>query len=211
MESDRRTGSALHLIHEKKLSGLQPMLPLLESIVRGRVRALAGVGFLEGYDIVGLTATADGRRVTGARVRAGDGVEETVEADVVVDTTGRGSRAALWLDQLGHGRPVVEKVQVGLGYATRTYRLPEGAMGKDQVMLVTSGLHLRRSMLYFSHFGVRALPARGDYVGAAMNSLPLAHNFLLMDLTLHEYAGLLRYHVYEMLGWNIEARHPGAL
>jgi hypothetical protein len=61
------------------------------------------------------------------------------------------------------------------------------------------------------HFAVRALPARADYVGAVMSPLPLAHNFLLMDLTVHEYAGLLRYRVYEMLGWNIEVRHPGAL
>lgn len=121
--------------------GLQSLLcgrPLLEGVVRARVRALAGVGFLEGYDIVGLTATVDGRRVTGARIRSGDGVEETVEADVVVDTTGRGSRAPVWLEQLGHGRPEVEKVQVGLAYATRAYRLPEGAMGKDQVMLVNA-------------------------------------------------------------------------
>jgi hypothetical protein len=31
------------------------------------------------------------------------------------------------------------------------------------------------------------------------------------DLTLHEYAGLVRYRVYEMLGWNIKAQSPGAL
>ncbi|MBW8805086.1 MAG: FAD-dependent monooxygenase [Catenulisporales bacterium] len=121
--------------------GLQSLLcgrPLLEGIVRSRVRALAGVRFREGCDIVGLNATADGRRVTGARIRSGDGGEETVEADVVVDTTGRGSRAALWLERLGHGRPEVEKVEVGLAYASRAYRLPEGAMGKDQVMLVNA-------------------------------------------------------------------------
>jgi uncharacterized SAM-binding protein YcdF (DUF218 family) len=82
---------------------------------------------------------------------------------------------------------------------------------QDQVVLVTSGLHLRRSILYFSHFGIGALPARADYVGAALSPVPLAYNFLLMDLTLHEYAGLVRYRVYEMLGWNIEAQRPGAL
>jgi hypothetical protein len=32
-----------------------------------------------------------------------------------------------------------------------------------------------------------------------------------MDLALHEYTGLVRYRVYEMLGWNIKAQHPGAL
>ena len=82
---------------------------------------------------------------------------------------------------------------------------------QDQVVLVTSGLHLRRSILYFSHFGVHALPARADYVRAAMSPLPVTYNFLLMDLALHEYAGLVRYRVYEMLGWNIKARNPGAL
>jgi uncharacterized SAM-binding protein YcdF (DUF218 family) len=82
---------------------------------------------------------------------------------------------------------------------------------QDQVILVTSGLHLRRSILYFSHFGIHALPARADYVGANMSPLPVAYNFLLMDLALHEYAGLVRYRVYEMLGWNIKAQHAGAL
>ena len=79
------------------------------------------------------------------------------------------------------------------------------------MILVTSGLHLRRSILYFSHFGVHSLPVRADYVGAMMSPVPLAYNYLLMDLTLHEYVGVLRYHVYEMLGWNIHARGPGAL
>jgi 2-polyprenyl-6-methoxyphenol hydroxylase-like FAD-dependent oxidoreductase len=129
-----------HRLLQKDI-GLQSLLcgrPLLESIVRARVRALSGVTFLEGYDVVGVTATADGRRVTGARIRTEGQAEEAVEADVVLDATGRGSRAARWLDELGHGRPVVDKVQVGLGYATRTYRLPAGAMGKDQVMLVNA-------------------------------------------------------------------------
>jgi uncharacterized SAM-binding protein YcdF (DUF218 family) len=82
---------------------------------------------------------------------------------------------------------------------------------QDQVILVTSGPHLRRSILYFAHFGVHAVPERGDYVGAALAPLPLSFNFVLMDVALHEYAGLVRYHVYEMLGLNIKAEHPGAL
>jgi uncharacterized SAM-binding protein YcdF (DUF218 family) len=82
---------------------------------------------------------------------------------------------------------------------------------QEQVVLVTSGLHLRRGILYFSHFGIRALPVRADHVGAMLGPLPLAYNFLLMDLALHEYVGLLRYQVYELLGWNIKAERPGAL
>jgi len=145
--------------------GLQSLLcgrPLLESIVRSRVRGLAGVEFLEGCDVVELIATADGRRVTGVRIHSADGAEEAIEADLVVDTTGRGSRAALWLEQMGHGRPHVEKVQVGLSYATRTYRLPEGAMGKDQVMLVNAGPgHQRAAVLAEQENGLVRLTMAG--------------------------------------------------
>jgi len=73
------------------------------------------------------------------------------------------------------------------------------------VVLVTSGFHMRRSVLYFSHFGVHAQAVRSDYVGARLNPLPLAANFMALDIALHEYAGLWRYRIFNLLGWNIEA------
>jgi 2-polyprenyl-6-methoxyphenol hydroxylase-like FAD-dependent oxidoreductase len=107
--------------------------PLLESRVRARLRTLANVRFLDRCDVVGLTATSDGRRVTGARVlrRADGSAEEVLGADLVVDATGRGSRTPLWLEALGYARPEREQVRIGLGYATRTYRLPSAALGGD--------------------------------------------------------------------------------
>jgi 2-polyprenyl-6-methoxyphenol hydroxylase-like FAD-dependent oxidoreductase len=112
--------------------------PLLEGYVRARVRALPNLRFLEGCDIVGLAATPDGRRITGARVlRQGDGSakEEVLAADLVVDATGRGSRTPIWLHALGYARPDAEQVRVGLGYATRTYRLPPDALDGDLAVL----------------------------------------------------------------------------
>jgi uncharacterized SAM-binding protein YcdF (DUF218 family) len=73
---------------------------------------------------------------------------------------------------------------------------------EDQVVLVTSGFHLRRGVLYFAHFGVRALPVRSDFVGAGVRLWPEGQNFLALDLALHEYAGLWRYQIYNALGWN---------
>jgi len=81
----------------------------------------------------------------------------------------------------------------------------------DQVLLVTSGVHLRRSLLYFAHFRVVARPVRGDHVSAATHFLPASYNFLIMDLVLHEYAGLVRYHVYQFMGWNVQVKRAGAL
>lgn len=72
----------------------------------------------------------------------------------------------------------------------------------DQVVLVTSGLHMRRSLLYFSHFLVNATAAPADHLRALHTLFPIAHNFSLMDMTLHEYLGLIRYQIYNMMGWN---------
>ena len=111
--------------------------PFLEGHVRARVRALPNVAFLDSRDIVGLAATPDGRRVTGARVlrRADGGAEELLGADLVVDATGRGSRTPIWLQALGYARPDEEQVRVGLGYTTRTYRLPPDALDGDLAVL----------------------------------------------------------------------------
>ncbi|MDT3399935.1 FAD-binding monooxygenase [Streptomyces sp. B1866] len=101
--------------------------PTLERVVRERVRALPRVRFLERHDILGLRTTVDRARVTGVTVASRDrtdGAERALDADLVVDTTGRGSRTPAWLEQLGYGRVEEEAVKIGLGYATRHFRLP---------------------------------------------------------------------------------------
>jgi len=114
---------------------LFPSRPLLEGHVRERVRALPEVTFADGCDVVDLVTTGDRTRVTGARVRGRGGEPAVLDADLVVDATGRGSRTPLWLERLGFPPPPTEIVQVGLGYASRTYRLPPGALGTDQLIL----------------------------------------------------------------------------
>jgi 2-polyprenyl-6-methoxyphenol hydroxylase-like FAD-dependent oxidoreductase len=111
--------------------------PVLEGHVRARVRALPNVAFLDRCEVVGLAATADGRRISGARVlrRADGSAEEVLGADLVVDASGRGSRTPLWLQELGYVRPPKEQVRIGLGYVTRTYRLPPDALGGDLAAL----------------------------------------------------------------------------
>jgi 2-polyprenyl-6-methoxyphenol hydroxylase-like FAD-dependent oxidoreductase len=119
------------------LPGLIASRPFLEGQVRARVQALPGVTFLERTDIVGLTTTA-GRRVTGVQVRDRDGDLMQVPAGLVVDATGRGSRTPVWLAELGYQPPAEDRIDIGLGYATRTYRLRPGALGPDMLIL-TSG------------------------------------------------------------------------
>ncbi|MCD9194663.1 FAD-dependent oxidoreductase [Streptomyces albireticuli] len=98
---------------------------LLDQVVRERVLALPGVTLHPRTEPVRLLGSARG--VTGVRVRdLGDGTERVLEAGLVVDATGRGSRAPRWLAELGLPEVREEVVDSGLVYATRIFRAPEG-------------------------------------------------------------------------------------
>ena len=81
----------------------------------------------------------------------------------------------------------------------------------DQVFLVTSGYHLRRSELYFGHFGIHGRPVRADTISAEASHIPLSYNFLLTDMAMHEYVGVWRYLLYEAMGWNVSAAKAGSV
>jgi 2-polyprenyl-6-methoxyphenol hydroxylase-like FAD-dependent oxidoreductase len=106
----------------------QPSRPFLEAGVRDRVRQLSNVDLKEGYDVVGLAADSTRRRVVGARVAGPTGVEEVLAADLVVDTTGRGTRTPAWLAELGYQAPDVDEVVIDVRYASRLVRLAPGAV-----------------------------------------------------------------------------------
>jgi uncharacterized SAM-binding protein YcdF (DUF218 family) len=84
------------------------------------------------------------------------------------------------------------------------------AHGVDQVLLVSSGMHLRRALLYFGHFGVVGRPARADYVSVELSVIPMSYNFLVADLAVHEYIGVARYYIYQFMGLNVQAKKPGS-
>jgi 2-polyprenyl-6-methoxyphenol hydroxylase-like FAD-dependent oxidoreductase len=67
--------------------------------------------------------------------RADGSAEEQLPADVVVDATGRGSRLPIWLESLGYAPPQQERVSIGVGYASRHYRLRPQALGNDLVAI----------------------------------------------------------------------------
>ncbi len=104
----------------------------LEERVRRRVEAEPSVCFLPGREVVGLVTGGDGA-VSGVRTRlrggSSGGPVEVVEADLVVDASGQGSRAPRWLAELGYDAPEEEVVDTRLGCATRWYRVPEGCSG----------------------------------------------------------------------------------
>lgn len=98
---------------------------LLDWVVRRQVRKHCAVAVREGVEVIGLHG--DRARVTGIRVRErATRTETTLDADVVVDATGRGSRAPDWLAELGADRVSEDSIDPGIFYATRLYRPPAG-------------------------------------------------------------------------------------
>lgn len=112
--------------------------PLLESVVRDRVRALPGVGILEGHDVPGLLTSPDRARVSGVRLGSRDSnTEETLTGDLVVDATGRNSRSPRWVADLGYPSPDEERLQVGVHYTTRLFGRAPGDLDGSRNVVVT--------------------------------------------------------------------------
>lgn len=143
---------------------------VLENHLRSRVAALPNVVYRQRTELLGLVAAPDNSRVTGVRLRdaeaaagegSGDGSgkqsgkgagEYRLDADLVVDATGRGSRTPVWLAEMGYERPPEERMRIGLAYTTRFYReRPEMFDGDQAINPVASPVHRRGA--FFGHAG----------------------------------------------------------
>lgn len=116
------------------LDGFLVSRPTLEAAVRARVRALQNVTVRDASHAVAPLTAVDGdeRRVTGVSLLTG----ECLQADLVVDATGRGSRADEWLQSLGYEAPAEERVEIGLSYTTRQFRRTPDHLSGDLSAIV---------------------------------------------------------------------------
>ena len=116
----------------RPLRDYRPSRPLLDDVIRRRVRAIANIRILERHEVVALTSTGDRDRITGAVVadRAADQTP-TLAADLVIDATGRGSRTPVLLEQLGYGRPLEDELTIRLTYTSQWFQIPHGTMPVD--------------------------------------------------------------------------------
>ncbi|HEY1824061.1 MAG TPA: FAD-dependent monooxygenase [Trebonia sp.] len=133
-------------------TGLTTLLasrPLLESLMRDRVTALPGVSVRQGTVAEGLLGGERPGMIAGVRVRSGDAqrgsdaesgslAAGSLAADLVVDATGRASRAAEWLERADLPVPETLRVDVDLGYASRTYKYRPEHLGGDRGVVVST-------------------------------------------------------------------------
>lgn len=106
--------------------------PFLEETIRHRIADLPNVRIADGVKVAGLCSTTDGSRVTGIRLAGTP--EQELQADLVIDATGRGSKTPAWLEALGYAPPETEEVGVKIRYASRLFRRPP----EMKTLIVTS-------------------------------------------------------------------------
>jgi 2-polyprenyl-6-methoxyphenol hydroxylase-like FAD-dependent oxidoreductase len=111
---------------ESGIEGLCASRAAVEAYVRARVAALPNVRINDGHEALGLLTTHDRSRVNGARIRPAGGEEQRLDADLVVDATGRGNRGPTWLAEMGYEAPAEDLVNPGIVYMSRAYRRTPG-------------------------------------------------------------------------------------
>jgi 2-polyprenyl-6-methoxyphenol hydroxylase-like FAD-dependent oxidoreductase len=115
--------------------------PLFEWALRRRLRELPGVVILDRHDGSSLLILDDGRQVTGVTLRPLEdtgGTCQRLHADLVVEASGRGSRAPVWLSEAGYGTPTTTHVDPNIAYASRIYRIPDGFDADWQMVMLLS-------------------------------------------------------------------------
>jgi 2-polyprenyl-6-methoxyphenol hydroxylase-like FAD-dependent oxidoreductase len=117
-----------------------PSRGLLEYTLRSRVSANPNISFIQQIEVIELVSDSSGR-VSGIKGRprskdTGSLATMQLDGDLVVDASGRTSRTPRWLNSLGLDVPEEIIIDADLGYATRTYRIPENFKSDWKILMV---------------------------------------------------------------------------
>src|ERR1700728_390602 len=142
------------------LEGLRLSRPLLEGIVRERVRKIRNLAIVENRVVETLVMSSDRLRVIGVRTP-----EETVYADLVLDASGRGSHSPAWLESNGYPKPIEERVEIAMGYTTRLFRRSPEDIGGDSAVLIPCTRDGKRGGVMLAQEGLRWSVTQFAYFG----------------------------------------------
>ncbi|MFD0587195.1 NAD(P)/FAD-dependent oxidoreductase [Paenibacillus sp. GCM10027627] len=116
---------------------------MFEWVIRNRVRHLSNVKIISGSEVSKLESVIgeNGQhQITGVQLKERGSHEnrqaQTIQADLVVDATGRYSKLDKWLSQLGYEVPEPERLKVSLGYSTCHFNVPDHLKDKWSTILV---------------------------------------------------------------------------
>lgn len=75
-------------------------------------------------------------------------------------------------------------------------------LSASKVYLVTSGFHMKRSVLLFKTFGFNVLPCPSDIINTHLTFVPNSYNATITSLMLGELVGIWQVQLYNRLGLN---------
>jgi len=148
-------------------NGLRLSRPCLETAVRTFLLRRANVQIVENSSVLGIMANENHSRITGIRFtrRHSDATEEHASAQLLVDASGRGSRAATWLEQFGYQKPETELVKVDMGYASRFYHRESHHFNGDVIANIAPSLANTRACGMMAQEGERWIVTLAGYFG----------------------------------------------
>jgi 2-polyprenyl-6-methoxyphenol hydroxylase-like FAD-dependent oxidoreductase len=101
--------------------------PLIELVLRRRAEAISNIALRPECRVTGIVPLACDAGVRGIRFDAGSGRSEALNAELVVDASGRAALTLSLFDALGWDRPASTEVGVDLSYATAVVEIPPNA------------------------------------------------------------------------------------
>ena len=117
------------------LSLLCASRPLIELVLRRRAEAIPNITLRPDCRVTGIVPAAGDAAVHGIRFDPGSGRPETLEADLVVDASGRAALTLTLLDALGWERPAETEIGIDLSYATAVVPIPDNAPSTWKLVL----------------------------------------------------------------------------
>jgi 2-polyprenyl-6-methoxyphenol hydroxylase-like FAD-dependent oxidoreductase len=109
--------------------------PLIELVLRRRAEAVANIMLRPASRVIGIVPAAGGAGVRGVQFVNGSGRFETLDADLVVDASGRGAPTLTLLDALCWDRPQMTEIGVDITYATAVVEMPPDATTEWKLVL----------------------------------------------------------------------------
>jgi 2-polyprenyl-6-methoxyphenol hydroxylase-like FAD-dependent oxidoreductase len=116
------------------LDGYTMSRPLIEFTARRRTLQIPNVEIRDQCRVLAVVAADDGS-VAGVRCQAGNGVEMTIAADLVVDASGRGTSSLAFLKDTGRSQPDETSIGIDLTYVTAVFAAPTGK--RDWKLVIT--------------------------------------------------------------------------
>ncbi|BBZ78645.1 hypothetical protein MANY_39820 [Mycolicibacterium anyangense] len=138
------------LADPQPLAAYQASRPFVEFHVRRRLTGLANVTILDNHTMVEPLMAAN--TIVGARiVNNANGIAGDHGADLVVDATGRASRAHLFLEGRGYGPVPQDRLPANWGYSSHLLRVAPGRIRERLAFVNQSGSAPGAVLMAYEH------------------------------------------------------------